>query len=175
MPEQSAFAKVFGGTMGCITAIGVVVIGGGLVSLLMCGGCFSVLDNATQKAREEARKSQAEAEREAELDAARNDGQAESATSEGEAANPDSPDDVASVTPTEEVTLATFNRIQTGMSFKEVTDILGPPDQLLSENNIGGVSNKMYQWDADSGGFGANMNAIFQDDKLVQKAQFGLK
>lgn len=30
----------------------------------------------------------------------------------------------------------------------------------------------MYQW---GGGFGANMNAIFQNGKLVQKAQFGLK
>jgi hypothetical protein len=31
----------------------------------------------------------------------------------------------------------------------------------------------MFMWDGTS--LGANMNAMFQDDKLVQKAQFGLK
>jgi hypothetical protein len=34
------------------------------------------------------------------------------------------------------------------------------------------VYTRMYQWDA---GFMANMNAMFQDGRLIQKAQFGLR
>jgi hypothetical protein len=75
--------------------------------------------------------------------------------------------------PTQEtlITLDKFNSIKTGMSYREVTNILGKEGTLMSENSIAGISTAMYQW---SNGF-SNMNAIFQNDKLIQKAQFGLK
>jgi len=66
---------------------------------------------------------------------------------------------------------ANFARIREGMTFDEVVAIVGQPSQLLSSSEIGGIKTAMYQWDA---GIVANANAMFQDGKMVSKAQFGL-
>lgn len=73
------------------------------------------------------------------------------------------------------VTMANFQKLKTGMKYEEVVKILGKDGELMSENDIGGTKTEMYQWDGDGGGFGANMNAMFQNGKLVSKSQFGLK
>jgi len=70
------------------------------------------------------------------------------------------------------VTLAQYNQLQTGMSEQQVYAILGPGTEI-SRSDIGGIVTVMYQWDGD--GFGANMNAMFQNGHLIQKAQFGLE
>jgi hypothetical protein len=70
------------------------------------------------------------------------------------------------------VTMSNYNRIQTGMTYARVCQILGKGGTELSRNKIAGYETVMYQWEGDGL---ANMNAIFQNDKLVQKAQFGLK
>lgn len=77
------------------------------------------------------------------------------------------------------VTFNEYKLIQTGMSYEEVTLIVGAGGEELSRNKIDGipgvmesVETIMYQWVNDNG---SNMNAMFQNDKLVQKAQFGLK
>lgn len=49
----------------------------------------------------------------------------------------------------------------------------GEPGQELSSNEMAGISTIMYQWDGD--GFASNMNAMFQNNKMISKAQFGLK
>lgn len=67
-----------------------------------------------------------------------------------------------------------FTQLQTGMSYDDAARIIGSPGELLSENEIAGTRTVMYMWDGDSG-IGANANAMFQDDKLVQKSQFGLR
>ena len=70
------------------------------------------------------------------------------------------------------VTMANFNRIRNGMTYAEVVSILGQPTQELSRTEVAGIETVMYQWD---GGFMANMNAMFQNGKMVSKAQFGLR
>lgn len=70
------------------------------------------------------------------------------------------------------VTLAGYNRIQDGMSYAQVVQILGKSGQEISSNNIAGFKTVMYQW--DDGSFG-NMNAIFQNGALTSKSQLGLK
>lgn len=74
------------------------------------------------------------------------------------------------------ITLAQFNQIQNGMSYAQVVQIIGRQGTVISENTIGEGQFKthtvMYQWEA---GFMANMNAMFQNDKLMQKSQFGMK
>lgn len=70
------------------------------------------------------------------------------------------------------VTMANFNRLKTGMRYAEAVKILGSEGEVMSENEIAGHHTIMYKW--DSSGLG-NMNAMFQNGKLVQKAQFGLK
>lgn len=71
------------------------------------------------------------------------------------------------------VTLEQYNRLTDGMSYADAVAILGEPTQELSRNNLAGMVTVMYMWKGTT--LGANMNAMFQDDKMVQRAQFGLK
>ncbi len=70
------------------------------------------------------------------------------------------------------VTMANYNRLRTGMSYSQVVKILGSGGTELSSNDIGGYHTVMYMWQGDGGG---NMNAMFQNGRLIQKAQFGLQ
>ena len=74
--------------------------------------------------------------------------------------------------------MANYNRIQNGMSYEQVKEILGDGGTESSSSDLGGVKTVMYEWKAS--GFvssmdGGNMNAMFQDDKLVTKAQANLR
>lgn len=71
-----------------------------------------------------------------------------------------------------EVTLKEFNEIKTGMSYDEVVKIVGFEGEESSMNELAGIKTIMYTW---SNPTFSNMNATFQNDKLVSKAQFGLK
>jgi hypothetical protein len=71
------------------------------------------------------------------------------------------------------VTAASFAKIKTGMRYEQVVEILGQDGEVLSESEFGSTKTVMYQWKGE--GFGANMNAMFQNDKLINKSQFGLK
>ncbi|MEB2785542.1 zinc-ribbon domain-containing protein [Algoriphagus sp. E1-3-M2] len=80
---------------------------------------------------------------------------------------------------TELVTFDEYERIKDGISYRQVVQIIGVEGEELSRNRIDGIPGVMeptvtvmYQWVNSNGG---NMNAIFQNDKLIQKAQFGLK
>lgn len=73
------------------------------------------------------------------------------------------------------VTKAGFGALKDGMSYEDAVAILGRAGEKMSESELGGVRTVMYQWKADRGSLGANMNAMFQDGKLISKAQFGLK
>jgi hypothetical protein len=71
------------------------------------------------------------------------------------------------------VTLAQYEQLQSGMSEQQVYNILGPGTEL-SRSDLAGYTTVMYQWEG-SGSLGANMNAMFQNGELIQKAQFGLE
>jgi len=60
------------------------------------------------------------------------------------------------------------------MSYEEVVTILGSAGTEQSRSSLGGITTVMHSWQG-SGSFGANMNAMFQNGRLVSKAQFGLK
>ncbi|HOJ32820.1 MAG TPA: DUF3862 domain-containing protein [Candidatus Hydrogenedentes bacterium] len=77
------------------------------------------------------------------------------------------------------VTFDEYKRIQNGMSYREVVSIIGAEGEEISRNKIDGVpgvmesiETVMYQWVNSNG---SNMNAMFQNDRLIQKAQFGLQ
>jgi hypothetical protein len=64
-----------------------------------------------------------------------------------------------------------FLRVRTGMSFDEVTAILGAGEEL-SHSDIAGYSTTMYAWKNRNG---SNMNLMFQNGSVISKAQFGLR
>ena len=69
------------------------------------------------------------------------------------------------------VTAAEFSQIRDGMTYQQVRDVIGAAGEQISRSRMVGITTVMYQWtNAD----GSNMNAMFQDDALVQKAQLGL-
>ncbi|HZS08598.1 MAG TPA: hypothetical protein VFD58_27440 [Blastocatellia bacterium] len=72
------------------------------------------------------------------------------------------------------ITMANYNRMQPGMSYEEVSRILGSQGEELSSGVSGGIRTMIYKWDG-AAGFGANMNASFQHNRLISKSQFGLK
>jgi len=71
----------------------------------------------------------------------------------------------------ESLTLSKYLQIREGMSYTEVTMIVGRSGIEQSSNNIGGITTVLYEWRDGP----AAMNAMFQNGKLIQKSQFGLK
>ncbi|MGG1516998.1 DUF3862 domain-containing protein [Paenibacillus oryzisoli] len=71
---------------------------------------------------------------------------------------------------------AEFDQIQNGMTYAQVTEIIGGPGEIMSEVGEKGSEfyTVMYMYDGE-GSLGANANLMFQGGKLNSKAQFGLK
>ena len=80
---------------------------------------------------------------------------------------------VPNPSPLKGVTMANFSQLKTGMTYAQAVKILGKDGEELSSNEISGVKTIMYKWDGNS--FASNMNAMFQNGKLISKAQMGLK
>ena len=76
--------------------------------------------------------------------------------------------------PEQLATLSEFQQLHDGMTYQQACEIIGSQGTVISESSSGGYHIVMYQWEGQ-GQLGANMNAMFQNDQLVQKAQFGLE
>jgi hypothetical protein len=72
------------------------------------------------------------------------------------------------------VTYASYQKLQSGMTYRQVIQILGCQGQEISRVDLMGVSAVMYTWSGTET-FLANMNAMFQNGRLTTKAQIGLK
>jgi uncharacterized protein DUF3862 len=70
------------------------------------------------------------------------------------------------------VTKAKYDSVQAGMSYDQVRAIMGDPGEEISQSDIAGYTSVMYAWKNSNG---SNMNALFQNGKLINKAQFGLR
>lgn len=70
------------------------------------------------------------------------------------------------------ITASEFTELRDGMSYAEAQKVIGAPGEVISSSNLGGISTQMYMWKNSNGG---NANAMFQNDKLITKAQMGLK
>lgn len=71
------------------------------------------------------------------------------------------------------VTMAQFQQLTDGMSYEDAAKILGSAGTEMSNSSMAGHKTVMYQWTGAE--FASNMNAMFQDGKLISKAQFDLK
>ena len=74
------------------------------------------------------------------------------------------------------MTLEIFNKIQIGMTYEEVVNLVGTQGTVLSDVDVGDPSLRttMYSWEGN-GQLGANANVMTQGGKVVSKAQFGLE
>lgn len=73
-----------------------------------------------------------------------------------------------------DATLSAFNALREGMSIKQVESIIGCSGELLSQSDMAGYQTVMLAW-SGKGSMGANMNAMFQNNAMMMKAQFGLR
>jgi len=76
----------------------------------------------------------------------------------------------------DKITLAQFDAIEMGMTYREVCDILGSGGELLSRADLGmGFTyvTELYMWEGNS--LGGNAIVTFQGGRAVAKAQFGLR
>jgi hypothetical protein len=65
-------------------------------------------------------------------------------------------------------TKAEFGRISEGMTYEQVVSIIGTSGELIISNEIGGIKTLTYSWKNANG---SNINAVFQNGKLIQKVQ----
>ena len=72
---------------------------------------------------------------------------------------------------TAEIDQAKFNKINTGMSYDEVKEIIGSDGEMTSISKIGNSVSSSYRW---KGPKFSNIFTNFRDDKLTNKTQSGL-
>lgn len=72
------------------------------------------------------------------------------------------------------VTAAEYRELRDGMTYREAVAVIGFPGVELSRTSIAGYTTVMFQWTNPAPAI-SNMNAMFQNDELVSKAQFGLR
>ena len=75
------------------------------------------------------------------------------------------------------ISLEEFNKIETGMTYEQVCNIIGGEGTLNSSVDLDmgdEYKTELYSWTGD-GTIGANANITFQGGKVVSKAQFGLQ
>lgn len=137
-----------------------VLVVGGVFMFLFCGGCLAVLQDGLPTPEERAAMNAA-AKADAEERAVKASMQAEydKAEAKAEASRP-------------QMNAANYAKVRMGMTYDEVIAIVGQPSEEISRAEQGGTSAVMYQWNV--GLFGSNANMMFQDGKVVTKAQFGL-
>jgi hypothetical protein len=70
------------------------------------------------------------------------------------------------------VTASAYASLRTGDSYSAAVRKLGCRGEEISRSEMSGYVTVMYAW--FGAGLGANMNAMFQNDELVSKSQFGL-
>lgn len=71
-------------------------------------------------------------------------------------------------------TMSAFSELREGMSYAQAVSIIGCSGSLMSSSEMSGFKTEMFMW-SGSGTLGANMNAMFQNNQLVIKSQFGLQ
>ena len=74
----------------------------------------------------------------------------------------------------EYITKDEYNQIETGMTYKEVKQIIGSEGSLTSTVTANDITVEIYTW-YGNGTAGSNANVTFTNDSVTGKAQVGLK
>ena len=73
------------------------------------------------------------------------------------------------------VTMANYDRLQNGMTYAQVVQILGKEGERSNVMESGGIKIEMYKWAAAEDGSDARLDAFFKNGRLDKKSQFALK
>jgi hypothetical protein len=89
-------------------------------------------------------------------------------------ANPDAPENrsIGTTTSGAALTMDKYNQLKNDMPKSEVERILGGPGEEISSSTGGGMTFSVYKW---SGEDYKSVIVSFRQDKLMSKAQVGLK
>ena len=74
----------------------------------------------------------------------------------------------------EYITMEEYNKIDTGMTYKEVKKIIGSDGELSSKADSGDMTIEIYTW-YGNGVAGSNANVTFTNGEVSGKAQVGLQ
>jgi hypothetical protein len=85
---------------------------------------------------------------------------------------PDRGTDTFPAAPDQRVTKAKYEALTKGISYADAVAVMGFNGEEMSRVELGGTTTVMYSWQNPDG---SNMNATFQKDMLVSKAQFNLR
>ena len=69
------------------------------------------------------------------------------------------------------ITAEEYARLYDGMSYSQAVAVIGEPGEETSRTDMAGYVTVAYSWKNYDG---SNAIVMFQNDKLVSKAQFGL-
>lgn len=74
------------------------------------------------------------------------------------------------------ISMSEFKRIETGMTYDEVVEIVGTDGELSTSVDMFGseLKTEMYVW-RGNGSIGSNANVTFQGGTVIAKSQVGLK
>lgn len=86
--------------------------------------------------------------------------------------DPFAPNILTSSSKSQVVTMAKYNRIREGMTYREVTSIIGSSGEEQSSSSIAGNTFSTYVWQNENG---SNAMIVFENGKVSTKAQFGLR
>lgn len=70
------------------------------------------------------------------------------------------------------ITKAAYKKIETGMSYQDVVNVVGGEGELTGSSKAAGYTMKIYTWNGSD--LGSNATVTFQNDKVQSKAQTGL-
>jgi hypothetical protein len=70
------------------------------------------------------------------------------------------------------VTKAEYEQVQPGMTYEQVTAIVGDPGSQSQQQEYAGIKTEAWVWQNPGG---PNMVAMFTNGKLVNKTQIGLQ
>lgn len=80
---------------------------------------------------------------------------------------------ISTPTPVKKIlTKAQFDQFENGMTYKEITNILGEKGEIQAQSQDGTLIDYMFKGEGD---IRANAQLIFQDGKLFMKSQAGLR
>jgi hypothetical protein len=72
-----------------------------------------------------------------------------------------------------EVRKSQYSQLKMGMQYYDVMRLLACGGVEMSSSEIGSIKTSMYVWYGSKDG--ANLTAMFQNDKLISKVQIGLE